>query len=224
MSKFTTFFLRAALAATAVASLASAPVGATIVGGSVVTGGPGAVFVKLTVPLGNPFGAPNSVGNDTFQSPNLFGFDESQNIVLAAPLVVDAVPSGSTTLAIGTTVASHYVFFDPEQSTSIDGFVDFDSDIVAIITSTGLLSASDFLANTGVNYLNPAARGLEPGDSVTISGARQIHFVTTASTPGDYVRVLTTFSPGVLPEPGSVVLVGLALAGVALARRRQHRT
>ena len=101
MSKFTTFFMRAAVAAAAVASLASAPAGATIVGGSVVSGGPGAVFVKLTVPLSNPFGAPNSVGNDTFQSPNLFGFDESQNIVLAAPLVVDAVPSGSTTLEIG---------------------------------------------------------------------------------------------------------------------------
>jgi hypothetical protein len=63
------------------------------------------------------------------------------------------------------------------------------------MTSTTNLAASDFLANTGVNYLNPGARGLEFGDSVTISGARQILFDTFASSPGDYVRVLTEFSP-----------------------------
>ncbi len=220
MSKFKTLLGRAAVAAAVLASLASVPAGATVVGGSIVTGGPGAVFVKLTVPLANPFGAPNSVGNDTFQSNNLFAFDETQNIVLAAPLVVDVVPAGPTTLVAGTTVASHYVFFDPLRTTSINGFVDFDADIVAIITSTGKLAASDFLVNTGVNYLNPSARGLEQGDAVTISGARQIQFVTTASTPGDYVRVLTAFSPRALPEPGSVVLVGLALAGASLMRRR----
>ena len=49
---------------------------ATIIGGS-VTGGQsataGGTFIKLTPPVANPFGTPNSVGNDTFQSPNLYG-------------------------------------------------------------------------------------------------------------------------------------------------------
>jgi hypothetical protein len=70
----------------------SIPATAEIIGGT-VTGGTalvaGGTFVKLSVPLSNPFGPPNSVGNDTFQSPNLFGFDEDQNILLAAPLTVD---------------------------------------------------------------------------------------------------------------------------------------
>jgi hypothetical protein len=69
----------------------------------------------------------------------------------------------------------------------------------------------------GVNYLNPANRGLEAGDSVTISGPDQILFDTVASSPGDYVRVLTAFSPGgasttpVVAEPRSVVLLGTGL-------------
>lgn len=200
------------------------PGSATIIGGA-VTGGSaltaGGMFVKLTVPLNNLFGSPNSVGNDTFQSPNLFGFDEDQNIVIPAPLNVDV---GTSPIPAGTTVASHYIFFDPGPSQHIIGTVDFDSDVLAILTSTVNLAASDFLANTGVNYLNPGQRGLEAGDSVTISGTRQILFDTTASSPGDYVRVLTTFSPSAAtPEPEAFILLasGLALLGSARLMRRR---
>ena len=194
---------------------------ATIIGGS-VTGGTaftaGGTFVKLTPPLSNPFGPANSVGNDTFQSPNLYGFDEDQNILISAALAVDV----GTAPAAGTVVASHYVFFDPGPSQHIIGTVDFDSDVIAIITSTGNLAASDFLANTGITYLNPGARGLEAGDSVTISGARQILFDTFASSPGDYVRVLTQFSPAAAtPEPGGLWLLGLGLTALTLRRTRK---
>ena len=203
----------------------SVPAGATIVGGT-VTGGTaqtaGGTFVKLSVPLSNPFGPPNSVGNDTFQNPNLFGFDEDQNILLAAPLTVDV---GTSPIPAGSTVASHYIFFDPGPSQHMIGTVDFDSDVLAIITSRDNLAASDFLANTGVNYLNPSLRGLEVGDSVTISGPRQILFNTQASTPGDYVRVLTTFSPAAVPEPGtSAWLVGGLVMLVALLGRKWARS
>jgi hypothetical protein len=87
------------------------------------------------------------------------------------------------------------VFFDPGPSQQILGTVDFNSRVAAIISSTGDLAASDLLANTGVHYLNPDARGLETGDSASISGPNQTTFDTRASSSGDYVRVLTEFSP-----------------------------
>ena len=194
------------------------PARADIMGGTVTSGG-GATFVKLTVPLSNPFGTPNSVGNDTFQSPNLYGFNESQNTqVLISPLLLDV---GSGPIPVGTIVASHYIFFDPTDG-HIRGTVNFDSKVLGIITSTGNLAASDYLANTGVNYLNPAARGLEAGDSVTISGPNQILFDTFASTPGDYVRVLTEFSPAsAVPEPSSVILMITTLLGVTFLVRKR---
>jgi hypothetical protein len=198
------------------------PAGATIIGGT-VTGGSafaaGGTFIKLTPPLANPHGPPDSVGNDTFQSPNLYGFDEAQNVLLLAPLAVDG-----GTLPAGTRVASHYVFFDPASEQHMIGTVDFDADILAIITSTDLLLASDFLAHTGVHYLNPNMRGLEPRDSVTINGPHQILWDTFANTPGDYVRVLTALPSVAVPGPSalSLFVIGLAAMGSLAGRSRRR--
>jgi PEP-CTERM motif len=193
------------------------PARADIVSGA-VTGGSaqmaGGVFVKLTTPLMNPFGTPNSVGNDNFQSPNLFAFDEVQNISLAAPLVLDV---GSSPIAAGTLLSSYYVFFDPGPTQQVIGTVNFDSTVLGIITGTSDLASGDFLATPGVNYRNPALRGLEAGDSVTISGTQQILFDTTASSPGDYVRVITVGTTGTAttPEPSSAALMTLGVLGLA---------
>ncbi|MEL6265670.1 MAG: hypothetical protein AAFR52_08480, partial [Pseudomonadota bacterium] len=85
--------------------------GATVIGGAVVSGQ--GAFVHLVPPLAGSV-PPNTVGEDTFEDPNLYAFDEDQNIRLEAPLAVDQDITGLPgVLAAGSIVASHYVFFDP---------------------------------------------------------------------------------------------------------------
>lgn len=187
---------------------------ATITSGSVDAGtaaDAGGVFMKVAPPIPSPFCADNSVGDNCQQSPDLWGFDEDQNIELLAPLTVDDSDgdgvSDGTVLPIGTTVASHYIYFDPGPSQTLEGCVNFDSPVVATIFTTTKLSDSDFLANTGVNYLNPGFRGFEGGDVATFSGS-QVCVDLSASNPGDYFRVLTDFSPGA-EDPVSGELLSL---------------
>jgi hypothetical protein len=101
------------IAAVALSLLVVIPAGSTIIGGT-VTGGSaymaGGTFIKLTPPLANPRRSPDSVGNDTYKTPNPYGFDEDQNILLPADLATDV---GTSPLPVGTTVTSPSIFFDP---------------------------------------------------------------------------------------------------------------
>ena len=198
---------------------------AAVIGGG-VTGGDsldvGGLFVELD---------PNSaftVGNNTFQDPNLYAFDEDQNIVIPSDIAVDI----GTSPMEGEVVASHYVFFDPLSTTSQMGFVDFDAPIFGVATSTANLAASDFLLNNSVTYLNPTLRGLESQDFVGIdpNDGNRLLVDWSASTPGDYVRVFTMESPTAadpnpsiipLPASGALLLAGLGL--VALRRPSRQR-
>ena len=210
--------LSIAVMAVSVAAISSGA-NAIILSGGVTLGGGSFVQLSPGFTESNP---DNTVGNDTFQNDNLYAFNEDQNIVLLAPLTVNVGPS--VTIGTGATVASHYVFFDPDGSTDQEGFVLFDANILGVITSTTNLANSDFLANTGVTYLNPGLRGLEGGDSATIDGSNSKKLLVdwTASTPGDYVRVLTERSPGAaIPEPSTLAIFGLGLAGLGFMRRRR---
>lgn len=200
----------------AIASLAFAQAQATVVGGH-VTHGDGS-FVKLGIPFFEST-PDNTVGNNTFQNNNLYAFDEGQNIVLPTNIHVDLGGTGGI-LAAGTVVASHYVFFDPIHAAQ-EGYVDFDSVILGVITSTSKLAASDFLLNNGVTYLNPAARGLEAGDDVVSYSGSRLFVDWIAGTPGDYVRVLTAYSPAAVPDASGLALLGLGLAALALRLRRK---
>jgi len=169
------------------------------------SGAAGGFFEKLFPPIGN-------VGQDNHQSHNLFAFDEGQNLASAVPVEVDLLPGGGSGSIPADTYASHYVFYDPASAATIEGCVDFDSDIVGVITSRARLIASDSFqdtATTGANYLSPTARGLESGqDDVAITDANTICLAFYASSPGDYIRVLTAFSPLGEDTDGDNVLDG----------------
>lgn len=188
---------------------------ATIIGGNVTGGNSGGVFELI-----NPIPINYQVGNNNQQSPNLFAFNEDQNINITSTISVNI----GTDPVNGDVVASHYIFFDPTAFSTIVGWVDFDADIYGIITQTAELAASDFLANTGVTYNSPGLRGLEAGDFAWIDGtfANRVNIDFSAGSPGDYIRVLTRRSPTAdIPEPGIIGLFGLGLFGLLALRRRK---
>lgn len=195
---------------------------ATITGGA-VTGGysfdNGGQFVLLSVPFDNST-PDNTVGNNNFNDLNLYGFDEDQNILLDADLNVDILASTGVggIVASGSTVASHYIGYDPAGSAARRqiGTITFDSEIYGVITRRVTLNNSDFLANTGVSYETPSLRGLESGDKVTIIDPFTLEVDWAAGSPGDYIRVLTNFSPGAEPVPLPAPILLFASALMAL--------
>ncbi len=178
--------LRSASNAAAIALLAAAPAHAVVIGGALTGGqtfGDGGVFELLDTSTGF------SVGNNDFQSPNLFAFNENQNITIASTIGVDI---GTSPMA-GDVVASHYVFSDPFGTRTTQGYVDFDADIYGIATSTSPLGASDFLVASAVTSRNPGLRGLEGDDDVSIDpgNPRRLLVDWRSGSPGDCVRVFT---------------------------------
>ena len=202
-----------------VMGLMTVPAGANIIGGAVTGGsalGAGGVFQKLILPFAS-IPTNNTIGDDNQQSPNLFGFDEEQNIVISSTIQVNI----GTNPVAGDIVASHYIGFDPDGGLTQTGYIDFDADIYGVATSRVNLDDSDFLANTGVTYLSDSLRGLEGGDIVTIDPTNSKRLLVNwfASSPGDYVRVFTRFSAAAVPAPP---VAGFLLLGIGfLAARRR---
>ncbi|MEL7114793.1 MAG: hypothetical protein AAGP08_04240 [Pseudomonadota bacterium] len=138
-----------------------------------------------------------AVGEDTFDTDHLYAFDEDQNIELPHDIRVD-IGGVSGRIPEGTVVASHYVFFD-SLSGIHHGYVYFDAPILGVAAFQDTMAATDFLANTSVNYISTELRGLEEGDYVWIDAddPHRLWVYWAGSSPGDYVRVFTMRSPGV---------------------------
>ncbi|MEO9823156.1 MAG: hypothetical protein ABJF50_01920 [Paracoccaceae bacterium] len=176
----------------AVTTLCAFPANAIVLDGDVLRQNGAGQFVKLETDPSF------EVGYDNFDDDNLYAFDEDQNIILPEPIRVD-IGGQNGLIPAGTTVASHYVFFDSVASTQM-GFVYFDAPILGVAALEDTMAATDFLANTKVVYIGTELRGLEAGDRVWIDeeDPHRLWVFWAGSSPGDYIRVFTEKSLGAL--------------------------
>lgn len=177
---------------------------AAIVGGNVTGGSSGGVFQLLVPP-------PLNVGPNAFQSPNLLGFNELQDWRVETPTPIRP----GLVLPTGAVVSSHYVAFDPNTGSTLEGIIEFDAPIVALIqTPMGLENTSPLFGAPQTNYVVGPAIGPDENDLAMIdpNDRRRLLVNFGARGPGDNLRVLT----GVIPEPATLLLGCLAVGGFAL--------
>lgn len=182
---------KAVLAAVLAGGLAG-PALATVLDGQILRQSGQGQFVILETD--RPF----DVGRDNFNTDHLYAFDEDQNIRLMAPIAVD-VGGIDGVIPEGEVVASHYVFFDSVNGVHY-GWVEFDAPILGVAALPASMDATDFLANTQVNYISTDLRGLEQGDYVWIDedNPARLWVYWAGSSPGDYIRVFTALSPAAM--------------------------
>ncbi|MGF1689106.1 hypothetical protein L4C36_20890 [Photobacterium japonica] len=162
----------------------------------------------------------------------LLAWDEVQNHTLTEPLRVDRVydpnasfisdaGNGDYFIATGTIVSSHYVQWDPKNSGSISADIVLDSQVFAYVTSDANLFASDSaLALPGIDYNDFTLRGLEGGDSTLFDGVSTA-IAWNASSPGDWTRLITAYSPAAeIAEPAPLPLFLASIFLITLSRRR----
>ena len=179
---------------------------------------------------------PSDALDDIATNTGMEAFNEAQNIFTSVAHSID----GGGTIAAGTAVSSHMIFLNSAGTAALSDLATFTFDgvILGVMSDTGgfFEAASTFeLGAAATNYTvtgpgtGPAApfpaRGLESptiggtqvlgSDGYTVSGS-SITVSMFVTEPGDWIRVITAST---VPEPGTLVLLGLGIAGVAGRRR-----
>ncbi|MEO0531241.1 MAG: PEP-CTERM sorting domain-containing protein [Planctomycetota bacterium] len=192
-------------AGAALVAMAASVASADVVGGLVTGGSSGGSF-QLIAP-------PAAIGPDSLESPDLFAFDEEQDVVLTQPL-----PIGLGRVAgVGSVLSSHYVAFDPAEPSTLEAAVDFDAAIVGLIRGDGLDGTTALFGIDSTTYTTAPALGVDMTDEVLIAPGMPNRLILRygANSPGDHLRVLTGT---IVPEPTTVLLVSIAAIGLCTRR------
>lgn len=163
--------------------------------------------------------APASVQDAMVTNQAQQGFDEQQNVTLGAGLGFDF----GGIIAAGTTVDSHMIFLNISAGSSITSHSviwTFSGMVLGVMSdSAGTLEAAStpILGALGTVYGAPfGGRGMEGGDGYSFTG-NTLSVTMVVSQPGDWIRVITAT---VVPEPTTLALFGIGLAGIGFARRK----
>lgn len=183
-----------------------------------IAGAANATVVDVTIssPVGGvwvDYVGAGPIGHDNFDMDNvIYTMNEQQDVTLAGDV---AVYGGS--IAAGTVVSSHYVWFDPERVRNGLADITFDGRILGVIIERpGLQATEAELGLAGVTYEYPSLVGLEFGDFASyVDNVLTIDW--RASSPGDHIRVITA----AIPVPAAGGLLALGLLGLGALRRRK---
>ncbi|MCB1095203.1 MAG: hypothetical protein KDN22_06450 [Verrucomicrobiae bacterium] len=188
--------------------------------------------ITAVTPSGVQIAAPALALDGAVTNSNQQGFDEKQQVFLAAPLDTDA---GVGAIPAGTYVSSHMIFFNQEVTkgnpvNSSSAVWTFDGVILGVMSDgPGALEAAStpILGSPTTTYPlgGFSERGLEAGtaDAYAIPGGlgvgNSLRLNMTVTQPGDWIRVITQSTKPV-PEGGqSLILLGCALTGLGMVRR-----
>lgn len=160
------------------------------------------------------FFTPASVVPGNPSAPDIWAFNERQDVILPVPILLDVQPVNPGVrlpgdlnpvwIPAGTCVSSHYVHYEDTVLSTATGGVRYVRPILGVAVRQPTLDATNFLGRPGVAYPTAAncnavagvdcGMELLPQDELRVDPMRvQVRF--EAQSPGDRIRVVTAGDP-----------------------------